>query len=177
MSVSRSILGISTALLLLSCGEQRDQGYVHIGPDVLPAESYERPPEVAFGRSDYALKLEQMSSFYDVPGEAGYFINGEDYGFDSLSFILTETHPNGGPPLHTHETEEAHVVFRGSVEYIIGDRRFSVEGPYIARVPAGVPHTFLNTGKEPLNLTAVFPSKRLTYTAVGANPLVKGERP
>jgi mannose-6-phosphate isomerase-like protein (cupin superfamily) len=177
MSVLRSILGISIALVLSSCGEPRDQGYVHIGPDVLPAESYERAPEASFDRLDYALKLKQMSSFYDVPGEAGYFIDGEDYGFDSLSFILTETHPNGGPPLHTHETEEAHVVYRGSLEYIIGDRRFSVEGPYIARVPAGVPHTFLNAGKEPLNLTAVFPSNRLTYTAVGANPLVKGERP
>jgi mannose-6-phosphate isomerase-like protein (cupin superfamily) len=177
MSVSRLILGMFTALVLLSCVEQRDQRYVHMGPDALPAESYERPPVVAFNRSDYAFKLEQMSSFYDVPGEAGYFIDGEDYGFDSLSFILTETHPNGGPPLHTHETEEAHVVLRGSMEYIIGDRRFSVQGPYVARVPAGVPHTFLNTGGESLNLTAIFPSKRLTYTVVGANPLVKTEPP
>ena len=177
MSVSRSIPGMFTALVLLSCVEQRDQRYVHMGPDALPVESYERPPAVAFNRSDYAFKLEQMSSFYDVPGEAGYLINGEDYGFDSLSFILTETHPNGGPPLHTHETEEAHVVLRGSMEYIIGDRRFSVQGPYVARVPAGVPHTFLNTGGESLNLTAIFPSKRLTYTVVGANPLVKTAPP
>ena len=122
---------------LLSCVEQRDQRYVHIGPNVLPTESYERPPAVAFERSDYAFKFGQMTSFYDVPGEAGYFMNGEDYGFDSLSFILTETHPNGGPPLHTHETEEAHVVLRGSMEYIIGDRRFSVTGPTsLAYLPA-----------------------------------------
>ena len=25
-----------------------------------------------------------MTSFYDVPGEAGYFMNDEDYGFDGL---------------------------------------------------------------------------------------------
>jgi mannose-6-phosphate isomerase-like protein (cupin superfamily) len=176
MSVLRLSLYLSTALVFLSCGEQRERRYVQIGPDVLPAESYERPPEMAFDRSDYAVKLKQMSSFYDVPGEAGIFIDGEDYGFESLSFIMTETHPNGGPPLHTHESEEAHVVFRGSVEYIIGGRRFSVEGPYIVRVPAGVPHTFVNIGKESLNLTAVLPTKRLTYKVVGANPLVKKER-
>lgn len=42
-----------------------------------------------------------MSSFYDKPGEFGYAIHGEDYGFDRLSCVLTETLPNGGPPLHT----------------------------------------------------------------------------
>ena len=79
-----------------------------------------------FNRSDYVVKLKQMTSFYDVPGEAGYFINGEDYGFDALSFILTETHPGGGPPLHTHDSEESHVVLHGRVEYLIGSRRFTV---------------------------------------------------
>jgi mannose-6-phosphate isomerase-like protein (cupin superfamily) len=171
-----STLSLSWVLVFVSCAKQREPGYVHIGPDALPTESYQRPPEVPFDRSDYAIKLNQMTSFYDVPGEAGYLVNGEDYGFESLSFVMTETHPQGGPPLHTHETEEAHVVFHGSVEYIIGDRRFSVEGPYVARVPAGVPHTFVNTGTQSLNLTAVFPSKRLTYKAIGANPLVKAGR-
>lgn len=177
MGVLRAILGLSAVIVLWSCGEEGEQKYVHIGPAVLPAKSYDRSPEVPFDRSSYAVKLKQMSSFYDVPGESGTYINGGDYGFESLSFIMTETHPNGGPPLHTHQTEEAHVVYRGHVEYIIGDRRFSAEGPYIARVPAGVPHTFVNSGNEPLNLTAVFPSKRLTYTEVGANPLVKEKRP
>ena len=114
-----------------------------------------------------------MTSFYDVPGEAGYFINGEDYGFDALSFILTETHPGGGPPLHTHDSEESHVVLHGRVEYLIGSRRFTVEGPYVARVPAGMPHTFRNAGSEPFNLIAVFPDKHLSYKELGKNPLLK----
>ena len=32
-------------------------------------------------------------------------IHGEEYGFDRLSFVLTETQPNGGPPLHTHTVQ------------------------------------------------------------------------
>jgi len=48
-----------------------------------------------------------------------------------------------------------------------------VEGPYVARVPAGVPHTFLNVGTEPFNLIAVFPNKHLSYNELGKNPLVK----
>jgi oxalate decarboxylase/phosphoglucose isomerase-like protein (cupin superfamily) len=55
----------------------------------------------------------------------------------------------------------------------MGEKQFSIKGPYIVRVPAGMPHTFINTGNAPLHLTAVFPSDRLTYTELGRNPLVK----
>ena len=49
----------------------------------------------------------------------------------------------------------------------------TAEGPYIARVPAGVAHTFINSGTEPVNVVATFPSRRRDYTEVGPNPLVK----
>ena len=38
----------------------------------LPKESYERQPEQPFSSSDYVFKLNQMISFYDVPGEFGH---------------------------------------------------------------------------------------------------------
>jgi mannose-6-phosphate isomerase-like protein (cupin superfamily) len=131
--------------------------------------------DASFDRSDYVIKINQMSSFYDKPGEFGYAIHGEDYGFDRLSFVLTETQPNGGPPLHTHTVEEGHVVLSGRVTYVIGERQVTAEGPYIARVPAGVPHTFINSGTAPVNVVATFPSRRRDYTEVGPNPLVKRE--
>ena len=138
----------------------------------LPKESYVRKPEQPFSSSDYVFKLNQMGSFYDVPGEFGHFLGGKEYGFESLSFIITETHPAGGPPLHTHASEEAHVVLDGKVSYMIGDQKFTVEGPYIAKVPAGVPHTFMNAGNQPFRLIAVFPTNQPTYEEVGPNPLV-----
>ena len=61
----------------------------------------------------------------------------------------------------------------GRVTYVIGDRRVTADGPYIARVPAGVPHTFINSGAEPVNIVATCPSKRRDYAEVGPNPLVK----
>jgi hypothetical protein len=96
-TTTRALLtfGTMAALFLGGCGKKSTRQYVHIGPDRLPTKSYERTPEESFNRSDYVVKLKQMTSFYDVPGEAGYFINGEDYGFDALSFILPETHPGG----------------------------------------------------------------------------------
>lgn len=47
-----------------------------------------------------------------------------------------------------------------------------MQAPYVARVPAGVPHTFINVGTEPFNLVAVFASKHPKTTRVGPNPLV-----
>ena len=95
-------------------------------------------------------------------------------GSTRVSFVLTETQPNGATPLYTHTVEEGHVVLSGRVTYVIGDRQVTADGPYIARVPAGVAHTFINTrGAEPVNVVATFPSRPRGYTEVGPNPLVK----
>jgi len=138
------------ALAALCCSREQLPSHVAIGPAELPSESFEKPPELPYDPSSYAISLQQMSSFYDVPGEYGHTLAGRDYGFQELSFIITETHPHGGPPLHTHKTEEAHVVLAGTMEYIIGEERFTVTAPYVARVPAGVAHTFVNAGTTPL---------------------------
>jgi len=139
----------------------------------LPKESYERPPEQPFSSSDYVFKPNQMTSFYDVPGEFGHAMDGAQYGFESLSFIITETQPGGGPPLHVHDTEEAHVLLEGKVTYVMGDQRFTVEGPYVVKIPAGTPHTFVNAGTQPLRLIGVLPTSHIEYKELGPNPLVK----
>jgi len=58
---------VTIALLLAGCGSQPNSTYVPIGPSELPTESYEHPPELPFDRTDYVIKLEQMTGFYDVP--------------------------------------------------------------------------------------------------------------
>jgi len=161
------------ALAAISCARQTGPSYVPLGPAVLPTASFEKPPEEPYDRSRYAITPRQMTSFYDVPGEYGYIVSGRTYGFENVSFIITETHPHGGPPLHTHKTEEAHVVLSGTMEYIIGNQGFTVTAPYVARVPAGVAHTFMNAGTTPLNVIAVFPTPELDWTPIGPNPLVE----
>jgi len=173
MRVSLASWWLLLALGAVSCTRQTALSHVPIGPAVLPATSFEKPPEEPYDRSSYAISLQQMSSFYDVPGEYGYTLAGSAYGFENLSFIITETHPHGGPPLHTHRTEEAHVVLSGTMDYVIGDQRLTATAPYVARVPAGVAHTFVNAGTTPLNVIAVFPTPELDWTIVGPNPLVE----
>lgn len=161
------------SILVIGCNQKLPNMFVKLGPEAPPAESYERPPEIPFDPKSYIIKPEHMASFYDVPGEAGYFTFGTDYGFDSMSFVITETHPQGGPPLHTHANEEAHVLLSGSMDYIISGEKFTAIAPYIARVPANAPHTFINSGATPLNLIGVFSSNNPGYEQIGPNPLVE----
>ncbi|MGB0177812.1 MAG: cupin domain-containing protein [Owenweeksia sp.] len=146
-------------LLLISCGRSPEEHH--------PGHDHHHS-------SDYITSLKELEKFDAGNGEFVYQMEGEKYGMNSLSFAITETHPKGGPPVHYHDTEEAHVVLTGKVTYLIGDSIFTVAGPFIAKVPAGVDHTFINSGDSILNLIAVFPENTFgKYHEVGKNPLIK----
>ena len=138
----------------------------------LPDKEFTHTPEKPHDPTDLVFSFEQLDYYYRVPGEFTHRLNGDQYGFKSLSFIITETHPGGGPGLHVHDAEEAHVLLEGTAEYRIGDRTFTVQAPYVARVPAGVQHTFINAGNKPFNLIAVFASKHPNTKRIGPNPLI-----
>jgi mannose-6-phosphate isomerase-like protein (cupin superfamily) len=138
----------------------------------LPDRDFTHAPEKPHDPAAFFFKLDQLDHYYRVPGEFTYRLTGDQYGFEALSFIITETHPGGGPGLHVHDTEEAHVLLEGTAQYRIGDKTLTVHGPYVARVPAGVPHTFINVGTTPFNLIAVFASKHPNTTRIGPNPLI-----
>lgn len=138
----------------------------------LPTENFSRKPLRQHKVGDTIFQFDQLEYFYRVPGEFTHRMTGSEYGFQSLSIFITETHPCGGPGLHVHDTEEAHVLLEGSVRYQIGDGAMTVQAPYVARVPAGVPHTFVNVGTKPFNLIAMFASKEPTTTRIGPNPLI-----
>ena len=138
----------------------------------LPCQAFTNPPDKPHDPAAHVFSFDQLEHYYRVPGEFTHRLNGDQYGFEALSFIITETHPGGGPGLHVHDTEEAHILLQGSAQYQIGNQTFTVRAPYVAKVPAGVPHTFINVGTEPFNLVAVFASKNPKTERIGANPLV-----
>lgn len=138
----------------------------------LPAEEFTHAAEKPHDPAAFYFQFDQLDHYYRVPGEFTHRLTGDQYGFEGLSFIVTETHPGGGPGFHVHDTEEAHVLLEGRAKYRVGDETFSVQAPYIARVPAGVPHTFINDGGTVFNLVAVFASKHPNTKRVGPNPLI-----
>ena len=76
----------------------------------VPDKEFTHPPEKPHDPAALHFKLDQLEHFYRVPGEFGHRLTGDQYGFEALSFIITETHPGGGPALHMHDAEEAHVL-------------------------------------------------------------------
>jgi hypothetical protein len=102
------------------------QGTQTWGQETLPKADFDHPPKAAFSPDDYFFKLDQLEHFYRVPGEFGYRLMGENYGFEALSFIITETQPNGGPNLHVHDVEEARAA---GGKRPVPDRRQDVHRP------------------------------------------------
>jgi len=111
-------------------------------------------------RNQFLFRFGDMITESAPRGELIHILGGESHGFESLSFVISETKPNGGPPLHRHLCEEAHVLLAGRVKYTIGHETFVAEAPYVVRIPAGVCHSFENLGDKTINVIGVFPKSR-----------------
>ncbi|MCB0698423.1 MAG: cupin domain-containing protein [Chitinophagaceae bacterium] len=123
---------------------------------------------------NYVTTLNDMKRIDVGKGEVVYQMEGKNHEMKDMSFVITETQPGGGPPLHIHPTEEAHVVLSGKVKYIVGDSVFTVEAPYVVKIPPNTKHTFMNVGDTVLNLIGVFGHDNFgPYKPVGDNPLMK----
>jgi mannose-6-phosphate isomerase-like protein (cupin superfamily) len=85
---------------------------------------------------------------------------GEAYGSDS-SFFLVKDGPGTGPPLHVHPYQETWVVQRGKARFTVGDESAEVEAGFIVVAPANVPHKFVNTGDDLLEMVCIHPSPRM----------------
>lgn len=124
----------------------------------------------------YAIELKDMHRIDVGDGEVVYQAEGKNHGMKDMSFVITETKPGGGPPLHYHPTEEAHIVLNGTVTYYIDDSIFTVSAPYIVNIPAGAKHTFINSGDTTLNLIGAFGHDNFgPYKPIGKNPLINNE--
>ena len=141
----------------------------------LKMEEVTMPENESGAGPKYVIPMESTEEFYDEPGERGWIMEGYRHGFTLTSVIVTETAPQGGPPLHTHYSEEIHVLPECRIAYIIGDRRFEVTGPCMINIPADVPHTFLNKGDAPARIVCFFPANTFwnNYVELGPNPLLK----
>ena len=70
----------------------------------LPDKDFTHSPERPHDPTALHFNFDQLDYYYRVPGEFTHRLTGDQYGFESLSFIITETHPGGGPGFHVHDT-------------------------------------------------------------------------
>jgi len=120
--------------------------------------------------SDYAVTLDKLPTINPGPGEYVHVMEGQRNGYTNLTIGVTETFPGGAPPMHSHEGEESHVLLEGDIVYALGDTLFTISGPYVVNIPAGVPHAFKNIGKTTANLVVIFPTNIWKYDVLDFFP-------
>src|SRR5687767_13865950 len=131
------------------------------GPFLIPGMKY---------YSDYVAKLETLPVINPGSGEYVHVMEGQRNGYNNLTIGITETFPNGAPPMHSHEGEESHVLLEGDILYALGDTLFTIKAPYIVNIPAGMPHAFKNIGKKTTNLVVIFPTNVWKYDVLDYFP-------
>jgi quercetin dioxygenase-like cupin family protein len=128
-----------------------------------------KAPEMKYF-TDYVAKVEDLPVINPGPGEYVHVMEGQRNGYNNLTIGITETFPNGAPPMHSHEGEESHVLLEGEILYALGDTMFTMKGPYIVNIPAGIPHAFKNIGKKTANLVVIFPANIWKYDVLDFFP-------
>jgi hypothetical protein len=76
--------------------QEAAQGTQTRGQETLPKADFDHPPKAAFSPDDYFFKLDQLEHFYRVPGEFGYRLMGENYGFERCHSSLPRHNPTEG---------------------------------------------------------------------------------
>ena len=125
--------------------------------------------------SGYVAKVEDLPAINPGPGEYVHVMEGYKHGYQNLVIGITETFPNGAPPMHTHKGEESHVLLEGTILYALGDTLFTIEGPYIVNIPPMVPHAFKNVGEKTANLVVIFPTNIWEYDVLDYFPFKEEE--
>ena len=120
--------------------------------------------------ADYVVQLEQLPVINPGPGEYVHVMEGQRNGYKNLTIGITETFPDGAPPMHSHEGEESHVLLEGDILYALDDTMFTIKAPYIVNIPAGMPHAFKNIGKKTANLVVIFPTNVWKYDVLDFFP-------
>ena len=75
-----------------------------------------------------------------------------------VSAIVVDAPPGSGPQLHKHPYTEVFVVLEGQVTFTAGEDMIEAGGGQIVVVPAGVPHTFVDSGMGQLRQVDIHPS-------------------
>jgi quercetin dioxygenase-like cupin family protein len=73
----------------------------------------------------------------------------------TVSVIVDESEPGGGPRLHRHTYDETWVVGKGQVLFQLGEERFHAGPGDILIAPPGAPHKFTVEGTERAYLVCI----------------------
>jgi mannose-6-phosphate isomerase-like protein (cupin superfamily) len=85
---------------------------------------------------------------------------GADHGGAGVCLIFVDAPPGHGPSLHRHPYEEVFVVQEGEATFVADGEERVVRAGEVVIVPAGVAHSFVNSGNGPLRQLDIHVSPR-----------------
>jgi mannose-6-phosphate isomerase-like protein (cupin superfamily) len=85
---------------------------------------------------------------------------GADHGGTGVCLIFVDAPPGHGPSLHRHPYEEVFVVQEGEATFVADGQERVVGAGKVVIVPAGVAHSFVNSGDAPLRQLDIHVSPR-----------------
>ncbi len=91
-----------------------------------------------------------------IPGIHHATWAGRDQGLHGLSLWHQAMAPGAATPPHAHDCDEVVLCIEGHGELDVGGTCHAFGPAQTLVLPAGVPHRIVNTGAQPLRLTAVF---------------------
>jgi mannose-6-phosphate isomerase-like protein (cupin superfamily) len=91
--------------------------------------------------------------------EMSHELVGEKHGIN-ISFLLVNAPPGGRVELHRHNYDEVIIVHEGRATCVAGDKRHEVTAGDVIVIPAGTPHSFINSGDTPLRQTDIHASPK-----------------
>ncbi|HZT97706.1 MAG TPA: cupin domain-containing protein [Chloroflexota bacterium] len=86
-------------------------------------------------------------------------VEGATRGPASVSLILDESPPGGGPRLHRHPYDETWIVEEGRVQVWIGDETAEAAAGDIVTTPPNAPHKFENVGQVNSRMVCIHSSR------------------
>jgi uncharacterized cupin superfamily protein len=103
-----------------------------------------------------AVEHEQRERFGPGGGYYRILATAQETGGRHFALEAVEP-PGGGPPLHTHATQDEYfAVLEGEITFYVDGRRLVVGAGGSAFVPRGVPHCFKNCSQDNARLLALF---------------------
>ena len=107
----------------------------------------------------------------------------ETGGHLSVTEIFVPPH-SAGPPLHTHDFDEAFYMLEGELTFKLGDDVFTRGAGELAFAPGGVPHTYANLSGAPARaLLVITPAgferyfDRIAARITGSEPPPEATKP
>jgi mannose-6-phosphate isomerase-like protein (cupin superfamily) len=85
---------------------------------------------------------------------------GEDHGNLGVCIIFVDAEPGRGPSLHRHPYDEILIIQEGEAAAVVGGEERRLRPGDIVLIPAGEPHSFVNSGDTPLRQIDIHVSPR-----------------